>query len=175
MTFQIQRTIGIDAGHRIPTHGSKCKNVHGHRYTIEAHCTAEETIKGGGQSGMLLDFGFLKDEMMAQIDFYCDHGFIIWVEDELLVLFLGSAARAAEVRNHVDRGGNFMPWLLGEGDTAMGKLYVVDFIPTAENLAKHWYDLLSSRVSFRSGNAAKLHKIVVHETPKCSAEYCNAS
>ena len=36
--FIVRRQIGIDAGHRVMTHGSKCRNMHGHRYTIEAHC-----------------------------------------------------------------------------------------------------------------------------------------
>ena len=171
MTYTTQRTIGIDAGHRIPTHGSKCKNVHGHRYTIEAHCISENLFKDGEQTGMGIDFSFLKEEMMSQIDFHCDHGFIMWLEDDLLATFLGSLARLVEVRRHVDRGGNFMPMLVGEGDTPMGKVYVVDFIPTAENLAKHWFELLAPRVSHRSEKQATLAKIVVHETPNCSATY----
>ena len=171
MTFYTSREIGIDAGHRIPTHGSKCKNVHGHRYTIEAHCATEKVHTEGEQSGMGIDFGFLKEEMMSQIDFYCDHGFIMWLEDELLTTFLGSLGRAIEVRNHVDRGGNFMPFLIGEGDTVVGKLYVVPFIPTAENLAKHWFELLTPRIKFRSEGKASLWRVVVHETPNCSAWY----
>ena len=171
MTYYITREIGIDAGHRIPTHGSKCKNVHGHRYTIEAHCVCKDLIDSGEQTGMGLDFGFLKEEMMSEIDFYCDHGFIMWLEDELLTVFLGKLGRSIEVRNHVDRGGNFMPFLIGEGDTLVGKLYVVPFIPTAENLAKHWFERLAPKVYHRSEKQAQLAKIVVHETPNCSATY----
>ena len=35
---ELTRRIGIDMGHRVPDHGSKCRNPHGHRYEILATC-----------------------------------------------------------------------------------------------------------------------------------------
>ena len=85
--FIVRRQIGIDAGHRVMTHGSKCRNMHGHRYTIEAHCQTDtnKLHNTGEQTDMVIDFSFLKDEMMTHIDEPCDHGFIISVQDEQLL------------------------------------------------------------------------------------------
>ena len=88
MSFTITRRIGIDAGHRIATHGSKCRHLHGHRYTIEATCRATVLRSAGEQTDMVLDFGFLKDEMLRHIDVPCDHGLILSVDDaDMLSLF----------------------------------------------------------------------------------------
>ncbi len=143
-TFQITREIGIDAGHRVPQHGSKCRSLHGHRYTVQATCRGP-LITGGEQDGMVLDFGFLKEEMMAEIDGPCDHALILWHQDTLVDALLGQ-----------------------EGCT---KLYLVPFSPTAENLAKHWFGRLAPRVSARSQGAAALVNLRVLETPNCWADY----
>lgn len=166
--FTITRQIGIDAGHRIPTHGSKCKNIHGHRYTIEATCAADNLITEGTQKAMVLDFGFLKDEMMKEIDEKCDHGFIIWHQDALLDLFLGSGTSANSVKMHVQDSGDAT---VITSMSLVGKLYVVPFIPTAENLASHWFELLDPQVHERSGGMAVLKSVTVHETPNCFATF----
>lgn len=148
--FKIVREIGIDAGHRIPDHGSKCRNLHGHRYTIQAMCVGE-LIEDGASSGMVLDFGFLKEEMMEVIDKPCDHGLILFKDDSVL-----SALRQGQIKGIVDG--------------AM-KIVEVDFIPTAENLAKYWYDQLKPRVAARSDFKAHLRSITVWETPNCAGVY----
>jgi 6-pyruvoyltetrahydropterin/6-carboxytetrahydropterin synthase len=140
--FRITREIGIDAAHRVPTHGSKCFNAHGHRYQIHATCEGA-LIEQGVQQGMVLDFGFLKDEMMQVIDTPCDHAAIFWDQDPFLHIFR----------------------------ECCGKLVVVPFIPTAENLARYWFDGLMPRVTWRSGGAARLTQIKVFETPNCSAVF----
>ncbi len=169
MTYEITRQIGIDAGHRVTTHGSKCKNVHGHRYTIEATCVADVLIPDGEQQGMVLDFGFLKEEMMDHIDRPCDHGMILWVEDPLLDVFVPQGFRGSikhDIKKH-----NLASLLVDSDLTLIGKLYVVPFVPTAEHLAEHWFDLLKPRVHERSSGAAYLHSITVWETPNCRARY----
>jgi len=165
--FRITREIGIDAGHRVTYHGSKCRNVHGHRYTIQATCEGE-LAEAGEEMGMVMDFGFLKEEMMAEIDQPCDHGFICWSKDtEVLSMFgrqdlTASELTALSARHYLD---------LRSASSSIMKLYVVDFVPTAENLAKHWYDRLAPRVAFRSEKRASLALLKVWETPNCSAEY----
>ena len=132
--FLITREIGIDAGHRVADHASKCANLHGHRYAIQATCSgplAEE----GEQHGMVLDFGFLKEEMMLEIDAPCDHGMILCRHDEWLILFDSAGPRT--------------------------KLYVTEFTPTAENLAKHWFERLAPRVTDRSNGLAQLERVRV--------------
>ena len=173
-TFVVTRSIGIDAGHRIMTHGSKCKHLHGHRYTIEATCEAIEgqLHEEGEQTGMVLDFGFLKEEMLKNIDEPCDHGLILSIQDEkVLEMF-------------APENQDFSTWLTGKKhdvakngfcatvDAKLGmKLYLVDFQPTAEFLAHHWFIRLSTPVRIRSEQMARLLRIKVGETPNCSAEY----
>jgi 6-pyruvoyltetrahydropterin/6-carboxytetrahydropterin synthase len=37
----ITRKLEFDAGHRIPDHKSQCRNLHGHRYTLEITLTGK--------------------------------------------------------------------------------------------------------------------------------------
>ncbi|MCB0414187.1 MAG: 6-carboxytetrahydropterin synthase, partial [Bdellovibrionales bacterium] len=34
-TLSVTKQIDFEAGHRLPFHHSKCKNLHGHHYVIE--------------------------------------------------------------------------------------------------------------------------------------------
>ena len=161
--YLITRRIGIDAGHRIMAHSSKCRHLHGHRYEVEATCRAQRLHESGEQTGMVLDFAFLKEEMMAVIDAPCDHGFIAQLADgDLLEMFCPLAT-------------DFMPWLAGlnreveqqgfacTDHTRLGtKLYVVPFTPTAEELAP--------AVNKRSDGIAELARLRVWETPNNWAE-----
>lgn len=158
----IRRTIGIDAGHRVTYHGSKCRNLHGHRYEVEAVCRGP-LAESGEQQGMVLDFGFLKDEMMTEIDAPCDHGLILWAFDPLLGMFnIETKLVTARV---IELGALCV---LGIDNL---KLYVVSFVPTAENLARHWAERLAPRVRERSGGRATLVSVRVHETPNCWAQF----
>ena len=165
--YTITREIGIDAGHRVMTHGSKCRNLHGHRYRIQATCIANELHTSGEQTDMVLDFGFLKEEMMKEIDEPCDHGFIFCIDDPWITRFLDYEGR--ESARTVIKVGGCCP-VSAEG-SEMGKLYVVPFIPTAEKLAEHWFMRLAPRVAERSGGLASLIRVCVWETPNCKAEY----
>lgn len=161
----ISREIGIDAGHRVTFHGSKCRNLHGHRYKIEAWCIGP-LAQQGEEEGMVLDFGFLKEEMMQCIDVPCDHGLILWYKDPLLSLLMGGAADF--VHTFMDAKKNGGAYLT---EASCGKLYLVPFMPTAENLARHWYEILYSQIVRRSNGRARLDRIRVWETPNCAAEY----
>lgn len=171
-TYRISRRIAIDAGHRIACHGSKCRHLHGHRYEIEAWCRASRLHAEGEQQGMVLDFGFLKDEMLAVIDADCDHGFIAHVEDEeLLRMFCPEdediATWLRSVRDRVERDG----FLLCHDTRLQTRLYVMAEPPTAEGLASHWFGRLAERVHVRSDGIAELERIRVWETPNCWAEH----
>lgn len=146
--FLVTRRIGIDAGHRIMNHGSKCRHIHGHRYEVEATCAAARPHASGEQQGMVLDFGFLKEEMLAVIDAPCDHGFLAQIGDgALLAMFApdgrDAAAWQAELAARV----------------------------AAEELAAHWFSRLAPRVAARSDGLAALVNLRVWETPNCHADY----
>lgn len=163
--FEIIREIGIDAGHRVTNHGSKCKNVHGHRYTVQAICRGT-LFDAGEQEGMVLDFGFLKDEMMAVIDHPCDHGLILWVNDPLIEVLFPSEQQRAIIKENVQDNGFCLTHC-----PSHGKIYVLNSVPTAENLARHWYTRLFPRVAYRSEGKGQLDAIKVWETPNCMAAY----
>jgi 6-pyruvoyltetrahydropterin/6-carboxytetrahydropterin synthase len=170
--FTVSRQIAIDAGHRVMTHGSKCRHLHGHRYLIEATSVADHLQNRGEQSDMVVDFGFLKDEMMAEIDAPCDHGFLAHIADvELLSMFAPEHGDfigwLADLQAAVARDGHCLT-----SNSRMGtKLYVLDVNPTAEQLSRHWYRRLAPRVADRSGGLARLAELVVWETPNCRASY----
>lgn len=171
-SYLVTRRIGIDAGHRIMSHGSKCRHIHGHRYEIEASCRATHLHDGGEQAGMVLDFGFLKEEMEQVIDATCDHGFIAQIDDrELLAMFAPD-------------GMDFEVWHSGLADAVtrdgfaitadcrlQTKLYILAGPPTAEELAAHWFHRLARRVTERSDGLAALARLRLWETPNCWAEY----
>ncbi len=154
--FRMTREIGIDAGHRVTNHHSKCKGLHGHRYKIQATIGGALETKGSTE-GMVggMDFGFLKEEMMNAIDRDCDHAMILWSKDPILEkLNITVNPRVSyELR-----------------DSWAGKIYIMDEVPTAENLARHWFRRLAPRVSGRSKDAAELVQLRVHETPNCWAD-----
>ena len=160
----ITRKIEIDAGHRIPDHRSKCKNVHGHRYVIEATCSGE-LFTEGEQQGMVLDFGFLKEEMVREIDDPCDHGMILYRKDPLVARIKNSRASYDTMMSAFDNQRiGWYPTI-----TVLGKTYFIDSVPTAENLAAHWFVRMNGAVKRRSQQQATLERIKVFETPNCWA------
>lgn len=172
--FTITRQIAIDAGHRIPDHGSKCRHLHGHRYVIEATCrpSSGELQIAGEESGMVLDFGFLKEEMMALVDMPCDHGLILSLYDtELLAMLTPASVEAEAWRQNLADTVYSQGFAATEDTRLQQKIYIVPYPPTAERLAYHWYERLAPAVFARSRGQAKLAKVTVWETPNCRAEY----
>lgn len=165
--FVITREIGIDMGHRVTHHGSKCKNLHGHRYTVQVTAKSTELHDKGEQQGMTLDFGFLKEEMMDIIDAVHDHGMTLWINDPLLWL----ALLAKDDWNPSSLEAHVNAWGFAAIQTTYGKTCVVPFVPTAEELARFWFERLADRIATRSEGLAEISRVKVYETPNCSAEY----
>ncbi len=164
--MRITREIGIDMGHRVTNHGGKCRNLHGHRYRIEATVEAEDVVPSGEEEGMIMDFGFLKDIMMEKIDRPCDHGMCLWYRDPELLRALGPFQRSAV--EQVESYGYY------ETDWVWGKLCILSKVPTAENLAMYWFDRMSAQVQAhldRNKVPGRLYSVKVWETPNCSAIY----
>ncbi len=140
----ITKEIEIDMGHRIPNHTSKCKNFHGHRYKIEVGVDDKViTKKKSSSEGMVIDFGDLKTIMMDVLDKDYDHGMVIYMRDPYWKFF-------SDLKF-----------------TGM-KIQMVKFIPTAENLAKHWYQLM--KIQLKEKNI-KIKHVKVWETPTSTATY----
>lgn len=165
--FQITREIGIDMGHRVTHHGSKCRNLHGHRYTIQATVTGT-LFTAGEQEGMVLDYGFLKELMMLTIDHHCDHGMCLWEQDPWVQKLVGDAK---DWETKASGAQYDAITLSSKGSNLGGKYYIVPFVPTAENLAKHWFERLEPLVVSRTKGQGVLQSVRVWETPNCQAIY----
>lgn len=167
--YRTTREIGIDAAHRVTTHGSKCAHLHGHRYTVRV--TVEGGLGAGVEQGMTIDFGFLKTLMLELIDKRADHGMILWVDDPWMNVF------APRYRFDIDT----RPWygklpdggivFDDRGSAPFGKLWVIPCVPTAENLAALWFALLAGEVSKATEGRCRVVLVEVDETPNCSASF----
>lgn len=141
----VTKKVEIDMGHRVPNHKSKCKNLHGHRYVVEVGVDDKVVdTKGVSDEGMVIDFSDLKEIMMEEIDAVYDHSFTMFNEDEFIEIF-------QTIKNDKSQ-----------------KINIVNFVPTAENLAAHWYRLIERQLVER-GIAIKYLK--VWETPNSTAIY----
>ncbi|WWP02124.1 MAG: 6-carboxytetrahydropterin synthase [Candidatus Dasytiphilus stammeri] len=163
--YKINRKIEIDAGHRIKAHDSKCRNLHGHRYSILVTLYSKDLITDGSQTGMVMDFGFLKNAMNDCIDNNCDHAIIVDAEDDYLINILGIVEYAIQVKKSATAVLVY--------NTEKMKIYLVPFSPTAEALAKHWFEILSDKIytMFYGITQIKVESVRVYETPNCWAEY----
>jgi 6-pyruvoyltetrahydropterin/6-carboxytetrahydropterin synthase len=168
--FETTKQIELDAAHRVTYHDSKCKNIHGHRYKVEA------TVRGtlfteGSSEGMVLDFGIIKQTMMQFIHDNCDHAAIFWWRDPILAILLGDLEN-----RDIRKEGDIIKTVTTFGgarynDSPIGNLYLVNFVPTAENLAQHWFDLIKDRIRMRSNEQATLVRLRVWETPTSYCDY----
>lgn len=144
----ITKFIEIDMAHRVPNHKSKCQNLHGHRYRIEVGVDDKLiSVKGDSSEGMVIDFSDLKAIMMEKIDAIYDHNSIFYELD----LF---GQRVKE---------------LSQGLNSQKKeIILVSFIPTAENLAEHWFNIINEPLKQKG---IKLKFVRVYETPTSTATY----
>ena len=141
----ITRKLEFDAGHRIPDHKSQCRNLHGHRYTLEitlVGAVIEE--EGSSDNGMIMDFSDVKALAKAHLVDVWDHAFLAYEKDTVVREFLES------IPGH--------------------KTVIIDRIPTVENLAQTAFNILKAAYLDRYGTGLRLYKLVLHETPNCWAE-----
>ena len=145
----ITRKLEFDAGHRIPDHKSQCRNLHGHRYTLEITLTGDVIdVEGNSDNGMIMDFSDVKTLAKQHLVDVWDHAFLVYEKDDKVREFLAS--------------------LPGH------KTVVIDCIPTVENLARVAFNILKTVFTDRYGTGLRLHKLVLHETPNCWAEITDA-
>lgn len=66
----------FDSAHFLANYEGKCGNIHGHRWKVEIEVQSETLQNGGQLDGMVIDFGDLKKDIKAIVDYY-DHALII--------------------------------------------------------------------------------------------------
>jgi 6-pyruvoyltetrahydropterin/6-carboxytetrahydropterin synthase len=140
--FRVTKEVEFDTGHRVPLHESKCRNPHGHRYKVKAHVVGPLKA-AGSESGMVVDFGYIKRLLTAEVHDRFDHAFVVQGSDTDLCNFLLDS-----------------DW----------QVVVVDFPPTAENMAHDIYSSLVDKVALM-GQDVFLEAIEVYETPTSVAVY----
>lgn len=101
------RRVEFDAAHRVLEHESKCKNLHGHRYAIEASFKAENL----DALGRVVDFGLIRELLGSWVDENWDHTTILHEKDVVL-------------------GKNI-------SDVTGQKIFYLPANPTAENMAAY--------------------------------------
>ena len=109
----------FDSAHFLAQYEGKCRNIHGHRWTIKVEIYGEDLQENGSCRGMLVDFGDLKKYLKELADYY-DHALII-EKDSMRELTL-----------NVLKGDGF-------------RIIEVEFRPTAENFAKYFYNYFKDK------------------------------
>ncbi|MEK6736661.1 MAG: 6-carboxytetrahydropterin synthase QueD [Pseudomonadota bacterium] len=141
----ITRKLEFDAGHRISTHDSQCRHLHGHRYVIEITLSGNIiSDEGVAEQGMVMDFSKVKQIAKAVLVDQWDHAFLVYSGDTLVFNFLQS------LPDH--------------------KTVVLNVQPTAENLALLAFDTLNEAYQDTYGNHLQLEKVRLFETPNCWAD-----
>ena len=144
-TIAITRRLEFDAGHRLPSHHSQCRNIHGHRYALEITLTSDVIHEeGAADDGMVMDFGDIKRIANEKLVELWDHAFLVYRGDKPMVAFL------ATIPDH--------------------KTVVLDVVPTAENLAQAAFAILKDAYHDRFGHTLALVRVRLYETPNCWAD-----
>lgn len=143
--MQITTRLEFDAGHRIPSHKSQCRNLHGHRYAIEITLSGDIIRQeGASENGMVMDFSDVKAIARKAVVDVWDHAFLVYKGDRAVLDFLNT------LPDH--------------------KTVIMDSIPTAENMAAEAFRILDALYRDTYGNRLKLERVRLFETPNSWAD-----
>jgi 6-pyruvoyltetrahydropterin/6-carboxytetrahydropterin synthase len=121
--------------------------MHGHRYRWEVEIEGDVVAeKGVSEEGMLIDFSDVSKILAEHIHDIVDHSFVVYSGDEVA---LKSLAQMGDSHRTV----------------------IVDFIPTAENLAKWAFEQVAPHINTSYSNQLRLVAMHVRETPKSWASW----
>src|SRR5665648_397601 len=141
----ITRRLEFDAGHRISSHNSQCRHLHGHRYVIEITLSGNIiTDEGVTEQGMVMDFSEVKRIAKTVLVDKWDHAFLVYSGDTPVLQFLQS------LEDH--------------------KTVIFDSQPTAENLVLTAFRILNEAYQDSYGNLLQLEQVRLFETPNCWAD-----
>lgn len=138
--MNITTRLEFDAGHRIPSHSSQCRNLHGHRYAIEITLSGDIIRQQGcSDEGMVMDFSDVKTIARQAVVDVWDHAFLVHQGDTEVLAFL-----------------NTLPG---------HKTVVMQSVPTAENMAMEAFRILDALYRDTFGNHLQLERVRLFETP----------
>ena len=143
--MQITTRLEFDAGHRIPSHKSQCRNLHGHRYALEITLSGNIIVQDGlSDNGMVMDFSDVKAIAKRTVVDVWDHAFLVYEKDTVVLEFLRS------LPDH--------------------KTVIFKAVPTAENMAAEAFRILQAEYTDTYGNSLKLERFRLYETPNSWAD-----
>ncbi len=138
--MQITTRLEFDAGHRIPSHKSQCRNLHGHRYAIEITLSGDIIDQeSASENGMVMDFSDVKAIAKNMLVNVWDHAFLVYKNDQVVLDFLNT------LPDH--------------------KTVIFPTVPTAENMAQEAFNILNAQYQDTYGNSLKLEQVRLYETP----------
>ena len=136
--YIIKTEQSFDSAHFLSGYDGKCSNLHGHRWRVVAEVCDEQLQREGQLRGMVTDFGDIKKDLKKLADDY-DHAFI-YEEGSLKEKTLEALQEEAF------------------------HLICVPFRPTAENFARHFFEILKEK-------GYHVKSVAVYETPNNCAVY----
>lgn len=136
--YSLTTEHSFDSAHFLAGYKGKCSNIHGHRWRVIIQVKSLALQTNQQSSGMLVDFTQLKKDIQEEVGLL-DHMFII----EKNTLKPGTVAALED-----------------EGF----QIIELDFRPTAENMAKYFYDRMVHR-------GYQVKSATVYETPNNCASY----
>ncbi|MDH2997644.1 6-carboxy-5,6,7,8-tetrahydropterin synthase [Pasteurellaceae bacterium LFhippo2] len=116
--FKIAKEFSFDMAHMLDGHDGKCKNLHGHTYTLQVEISGELHSEGA-KSGMVMDYSDLKAIVKEHILDKMDHAFIYDLTSE-------KESKVASLLNDLN-----------------SKTFGISARTTAEQMAKYIFDTLT--------------------------------
>ena len=170
--FLIEKSVEFDMGHRVPSHGGKCRNLHGHRYKVITGVSCPELFTEGAAEGMVMDFGDIKAAMTAQIHDLLDHRTMLHDLDPMLDILLPQEI-CPIVRNRMGTArqqnwGHVYEKETGHHDQTY---IVVPFVPTAENIARFCFSIMSFYLDEYEEFNVRVEHVKIWETPNSLAVF----
>ncbi len=138
--YRISKEFSFSMGHRLSCHEGLCKNFHGHNYAVVVGLKAKRL----NPNGMIMDFGDLKSIVKHYLKDF-DHAMMIHKSDADKFMKL-------QVQ---------MPFL---------KVLVVDFEPTAENMAQDMFYYFVEEIK-KYSSEIEVDFVTIYETDKAQATY----
>ncbi len=142
MIITATKIMRTETAHRLTNYSGRCSHLHGHSYRWEVTAGAPEL----DERGMIIDFGDLKKAMHKVLDPW-DHALILHNKDPMVIDLENQ--RALDLLNATN------------GEAA--RLFVYNFNPTAENLARYSLNLIKNELPL----PIFLVKMRVFETESC--------
>lgn len=137
----IARSFTLEMAHVLENHKGKCRNIHGHSYTVEVELSGQLCReKGHPAEGMLMDYKDLKTLVGQELVEPFDHSLLVHKR----------AALAPAVSNK-----------------AFGKTVLLDFRPTCENLASHF----AQKIVKVLPKGIMLYRLRLYETAQSYAQW----